>query len=167
MINPITQVKQYNAVHVTAKMTTASNEVEKQEVKTGTPITHKGKLTLGHYPQIDYLFQQAKWGVAHCKQNYPDCFHLKKGLQKQLNGICQTLNKSDRLFEALLFPTKSGNPENLGNKPTLTAEERKALKHHRQAVRYLIKQMQSVADYIDQVEHAEGEQLDALCFRKD
>lgn len=172
MLNPITQFKQHKAVQVkgnppTAKATTASNNVEKQEAKPKNLSGHKRKLTLNHYPQVDYLFQQTKWGVANCKQNYPDCFHFKKALQKQLNAICQTLNKSDRLFETLLFPTKSGNSENVGKKPTLTTEQQKTLKHHRQAVRYLIKQMQEVADYVEQVEQAEGEQLNALCYRKE
>lgn len=180
MLNPIAQIKQHKAVQAkgnppTAKVTTASNNVEKQEVKAKAPITHKGKLTLNHYSQVDYLFQQVKWGVASCKQNYPDCFHFKKALQKQLNGICQTLNKSDRLLAELVMPTQSGNsrqsreniPENVGKKPTLTTEQQKTLKHHRQAVRYLIKQMQSVVDYVEQVEQAEGEQLDALCYRKE
>lgn len=180
MLNPITQFKQHKAVQVkgnppTAKVTTASNKVEKQEDKPKTLSGHKGKLTLNHYPQVDYLFQQTKWGVANCKQNYPDCFHFKKALQKQLNAICQTLNKSDRLLAELIMPTQSGNsrqsreniPEKVGKKATLTTEQQKTLKHHRQAVRYLIKQMQEVADYVEQVEQAEGEQLNALCYRKE
>lgn len=163
MLNPIAQIKQHKAVQAkenppTAKVTTASYNVKKQENKPKTLSGHKGKLTLNHYPQVDYLFQQVKWGVASCKQNYPDCFHFKKALQKQLNGICQTLNKSDRLLAEFTEPA---------NKLTLTTEQQKTLKHHRQAVRYLIKQMQSVVDYVEQVEQAEGEQLDALCYRKE
>lgn len=195
-MNPITEFKQHkanitntsqeakpagNKATLSAKVqatATANTEIQPC-LTTQKPVAkaQQGKrLSLyGNYSQVSYLFQQAKWGSANCKKNHPDSFHLKKDQQKQLTDLCEILSSSDRLFESLLFPTKSGEsreyreniPENVGSLPLLSKEQRQALKKHRWAVGYLVKQMQSVADYIEQVEQAEGEALNALCYCKD
>lgn len=175
MLNPIAQVKQHKEVRAkdnppTVK-TVTSSDIAKQAVKQA-PEVRKGKLTLTyHYPQIDYLFQQTKWNVANCKKNYPDCFHFKKALQKQLNALCNTLSESDRLFAELTSQNsrkcRENAPDNVGKGTMLSDEQIRTLKHHRKAVRYLTTQLQGVADYVGQVEQANGEQLDALCFRQE
>lgn len=187
-MNPITEFKQHkaniantsqeakpagNKATLSAKVqaTATANTEIKPRPTTQKPVAkvQQGKqLSLyGNYSQVSYLFQQAKWGSANCKKNHPDSFHLKKDQQKQLTALCEILSSSDRLFESLLFPTKAGNPENVESLPSLSKEQRQALKKHRWAVGYLVKQMQSVADYIEQVEQAEGEALNALCYCKD
>lgn len=154
--NPITQLKQ----HKTAK--NEPKEPVKAKNNINTPIKGEGSqnrnqsvLVLDTFPQVTYTFTQAKWGVANCKKNYPGCFHLKKGLQRQLGVICKNLHQTDRLLAGLNSEGK------------LTAEQQTIAKYYKRLSRYLTKQMQGVIDYVEQVEQAEGEELDALCYRKD
>lgn len=155
-MNPITEMKQRKS---TQHAVNRANHALKGESKATTPPTvknaHKGKLTLSSYPQLSYLFQQAKWGAANCKVNYADCFHFKQVQRKELIHICKILAGSDRLLQQLAAET------------ALTDEQRDTVKQHKRLVGYLTRQMQSVVDYINQVEQADGEALNALCYRQE
>lgn len=115
----------------------------------------KTKLTFQPFTQVSYIFQQAKWNTANCKLNHPDCFHFKKQMQQGARRISKNLLIANSLLDEL------------AESIVMTDEQKQAMKSAINTVRYLQKQFKAVADYVEQVEQAEGEELNALCYRKD
>lgn len=157
MQNPITQLKQHktaqNEAKSTVKTQTYTNAPKAKQAENAIK-SEKTKLTFQPFAQVGYIFQQAKWNAANCKLNHPDCFHLKKLMQQGASRICKNLAITDRLLEELA--------ESL----VMTEEQKTTMKQARNTARYLRKQFKDLADYVEQVEQAEGEELDALCYRK-
>ncbi|MGX3021506.1 hypothetical protein [Ursidibacter sp. B-7004-1] len=161
MINSITELKKTKTANNGTK--TALNEL-KTAIRAKSQANTQGNnkqaqkenkevLSITHYPQVNYMFQQTKWSVANCKHKFPDCFHHKKALQKQLAGICKTLHQTDRLLAEL--------------SEQMSEEQKQTAKHYKRLNRYLSKQMQDVIDYVNQVEQADEEQLNALRYSED
>ncbi|QGM81484.1 hypothetical protein [Otariodibacter oris] len=153
--NPIKDLKQWK--NAQNKATTPQTMSTKGNIKAkDKPAKKANKATIWFYPlyQMSYVFQQTKWNIASCKKNYPDCFHFKKRLAKEVAEIDQYLKGGHELL--MMFASLEKLPP----------EEALKLKRFHHAIRYLSKQLNDIADYVEQVEKADDEVLNALCFSK-
>lgn len=148
-MNPITEMKQRKTPQKPAQMAAdckATTQTQPTTPPTAKPAENGNNSDLAN-------------GAANCKVNYPDSFHLKQLQRKQARQICEILRQSHPLLSD--FTAKADTAGELSK------EQRHTLRQHKRLMWYFINQFESLADYIDQVEQAQGEQLNALCYRKD
>lgn len=108
--------------------------------------TNKAKtLHLGRFAQITRQFNILKDSVETCKRVFPDCFHFKVQTAKECKQLAEGLAQGEALLQSL------------AKIRPLTTEEKAQAKAFRNTSRYLIKQLESVAEYVEQVKATEEE----------
>lgn len=108
--------------------------------------TNKAKmLHLGRFTQVTRQFNILKDSVETCKRVFPDCFHFKVQTAKECKQLAEGLAQGEALLQSL------------AKIRPLTIEEKAQAKAFRNISRYLIKQFESVAEYVEQVKATEEE----------